>query len=56
MNYTINAETYGEYDVVVCGGGTAGCFAAIAAARDGAKTLLIERSFKLGGMLTVGNA
>ena len=56
MNYTINAEKYGEYDVVVCGGGTAGCFAAIAAARDGAKTLLIERSFKLGGMLTVGNA
>lgn len=56
MKYTIEAKPYGEYDVVVCGGGTAGCFAAIAAARGGAKTLLIERSFKLGGMLTVGNA
>lgn len=56
MKYTIEAKKYGVYDVVVCGGGTAGCFAAIAAARGGAKTLLLERSFKLGGMLTVGNA
>ena len=24
MNYTIEAKPYGEYDVVVCGGGTAG--------------------------------
>ena len=56
MKYTIEPKNYGAYDVVVCGGGTAGCFAAIAAARNGAKTLLLERSFKLGGMLTVGNA
>ncbi|MBQ3015415.1 MAG: FAD-dependent oxidoreductase [Clostridia bacterium] len=56
MKYTIEAKSYGSYDVVVCGGGTAGCFAAIAAARGGVKTLLIERSFKVGGMLTVGNA
>ncbi len=54
--YKIQTKEFGAYDVVVCGGGTAGCFAAIAAARGGAKTLLIERSFKLGGMLTVGNA
>ena len=54
--YTIEAKYYGKYDVVVCGGGTAGCFAAIAAAREGAKTLLVERSFTLGGMLTVGDA
>lgn len=46
----------GEYDVLVCGGGTAGCAAAIAAARNGAKTLMIERSFTCGGMLTKGNA
>ena len=56
MKYQIEAKSYGEYDVVVCGGGTAGCFAAIAAAREGAKTLLIERSFAVGGMLTVGEA
>ena len=54
--FTIEAKPYGKYDVVVCGGGTAGCFAAIAAAREGAKTLLVERSFTLGGMLTVGDA
>ena len=38
-----------EYDVVVCGGGPAGCAAAIAAARHGAKTLLIEKDGYLGG-------
>ena len=56
MKYEIEAKPYGSYDVVVCGGGTAGCFAAIASARQGAKTLLIERSFTVGGMLTVGEA
>jgi len=39
----------GEYDVIVCGGGPAGCAAALAAARQGAKTLLIEREGYLGG-------
>ena len=42
------------YDVLVCGGGPAGCAAAIAAARHGAKTLLIEASYALGGMSTLG--
>ena len=56
MKYQIEAKSYGAYDVVVCGGGTAGCMAAIAAAREGANTLLIERSFVVGGMLTVGEA
>ena len=54
--YEIQAKPYGEYDVVVCGGGTAGVCAAIASAREGARTLLIERSFNVGGMLTVGEA
>ena len=54
--YEIEAKRYGSYDVVVCGGGTAGVCAAIAAAREGVKTLLIERSFTVGGMLTVGEA
>ena len=44
----------GKYDVVVCGGGPAGFIAAIAAAREGAKTALIERYGFLGGMATIG--
>lgn len=40
-------------DVVVAGGGTAGVFAAIAAARTGAKTILIEKNSILGGTMTV---
>ena len=41
-----------EVDVVVAGGGPAGVNAAIAAARNGAKTLLVERYGYLGGMMT----
>ncbi|MCL4533833.1 MAG: FAD-dependent oxidoreductase [Bacteroidetes bacterium] len=41
-------------DVVVIGGGTSGFPAAIAAARNGADTLLIERFHCLGGMMTGG--
>lgn len=39
------------YDVVVIGGGPAGLAAAIAAKREGADTLLIEREARLGGIL-----
>ena len=44
----------GTWDVIVVGGGPAGCTAAAAAAREGAKTLLIEASGSLGGMGTNG--
>ena len=44
----------GDYDVAVCGGGPAGCAAALAAARQGLKTLLIEGQGQLGGMGTSG--
>lgn len=43
-----------EVDVLVCGGGPAGTAAAIAAARAGASTLLVERYGFLGGMATAG--
>src|SRR5690606_19008536 len=43
-----------EADVVVCGGGPSGFVAAIAAARNGAKTLLLEHYGFLGGMATAG--
>ncbi len=38
-----------DYDVVVVGGGTAGSMAAVAAARNGARTCLIEATGHLGG-------
>ena len=49
-----SAPLAGKYDVVVAGGGPAGFIAAVAAARQGAKTALIERYGFLGGMATTG--
>ncbi len=43
-----------ECDVLVAGGGTAGTIAAIAAARNGARTVLIERHGHLGGSMVNG--
>jgi lysophospholipase L1-like esterase len=44
----------GEYDVVVVGGGTGGAPAGIGAARQGAKTLVVEYLTGLGGVGTLG--
>ena len=41
-----------KYDVIVIGGGTAGCAAAYTAGRLGLKTLLIEKNIHLGGTIT----
>lgn len=43
-----------RYDIVVAGGGIAGTLAAVAASREGAKVLLIERDGALGGAATNG--
>ena len=43
-----------EYDLIVCGGGIAGVAAALAGARQGIKTMLIEKSTILGGLATLG--
>lgn len=43
-----------KYDVVVVGGGTAGCAAAYIAGKLGLNTLLIEKNIHLGGTITSG--
>jgi flavin-dependent dehydrogenase len=50
----VDEKRYGPFDVLVAGGGMAGIAAAIAAARQGAKTLLVERAGWLGGMGITG--
>lgn len=52
----LEVEVLPEVDVVIAGGGTAGVAAALAAAREGAKAMLVERYGFLGGMITAGNA
>ena len=51
---TKTARLAGAYDVVVCGGGPAGFIAAVAAARGGAKTAVVEQYGFFGGMATAG--
>lgn len=41
-----------DWDVIVIGAGVSGCMAAVAAARNGAKTLLVDRDGTLGGTMT----
>jgi len=55
MEVLLNISETKKTDVLVVGGGTAGVFAAIAAAKSGAKTLLIEKNSVLGGTMTVAN-
>ena len=43
-----------ECDVAVVGGGIAGIAASLSAAREGAKTILLEQQYVLGGLATAG--
>jgi hypothetical protein len=51
---TLETSATGDYDVIVAGGGASGLTAALAAAGEGARTALIERSSCLGGTATAG--
>lgn len=56
-SYIENTKTIpikGEYDVIVVGSGPAGVSAAIAAARNGASTLILEYNNAIGGISTSG--
>ncbi len=50
-----NAPVWASTEVLVVGSGTAGISAAVASARCGAKTMIVERYGCLGGALTVSN-
>ncbi|MDF2926900.1 MAG: FAD-dependent oxidoreductase [Paenibacillaceae bacterium] len=54
ISETLETPVNGEYDVIVAGGGPAGIGAAVSAARNGMRTLLVERYGFLGGMWTAG--
>ena len=51
---TLSTPITHECDVLVAGGGVAGIAAALAAARQGAKVILLEKQFMLGGLATAG--
>ncbi|MBQ1264474.1 MAG: FAD-dependent oxidoreductase, partial [Oscillospiraceae bacterium] len=50
----IEPKRMGDYDVIVVGGGIAGVAAAVSSARNGLKTILMEKQCNLGGLATVG--
>ena len=52
LNYSTEREI--NTDVLVVGGGVAGCAAALSAARHGAKVVLIENGGTLGGQAGIG--
>ena len=54
INEVLKTEISENCDVLVCGGGFAGISAALAAARQGKKTILLEREYILGGLGTAG--
>ena len=54
MSYNYFMENFQKYDVVIIGGGTSGCACAFNCAKNGLKTLLVEKNNFLGGLMTGG--
>ena len=54
ITYTETLTALRHYDVIVAGGGVAGCAAAIQAAQNGKSVLLLEKTTLLGGLATIG--
>lgn len=54
MKYCEEIRESGSWDIIVCGGGVAGVAAALAAARDGKKVLILEKTLTFGGLATNG--
>ena len=54
VSYSKEIPLYGEYDICVLGGGPAGVCAAVSAARQSRRVLLVEATGVLGGMATSG--
>lgn len=52
--YTAKVSSVTTAEVIVCGGGCAGVVAAIASARNGVKTILVEKTSIVGGTATNG--
>ncbi len=51
---SVQSDLAEQYDVIVIGGEPEGVAAAVSAARNGAKTLLVEKRAELGGLFTYG--
>jgi hypothetical protein len=54
IEFAVSIPVQNDWDVIVAGGGPAGCAAAVAASRNGARVLLLEAGTCLGGMGTAG--
>lgn len=54
INEFLETKVTDSCDVLVCGGGFAGISAALAAARQGSKVILLEKEYLLGGLGTAG--
>lgn len=51
---TLDTPIKGEYDVIVVGAGPAGCGAALACAKSGLRTIIVDKFNCLGGAWTTG--